>query len=549
MFVEAKVINSYLINNFIIIALSDNIFKAFINNDNKNISTLLKKMIYIYGKNLKRKKLYYFMKFYRILEILKSKEIKSNIFSSNRRSYGNLYNNYTIKNSKKENIRMNQLFNESALYPFSPLINESGYITFRPNNHRNSTPYTTRHSFYNKNNPTNQKFSSHINPFLMEKNFITENSKLNSPYHTYNGFGNYMNYNKNEDYPGNNYSLTNRDNRFGNSKRNIYGFYRPISKTHNKYKNKNKYLTQNEDINTKITEYLNNFENNKKKINLLDPNKSNTFMNNSDFYSKRRYKSNNNINNRSNYDIIDQGKGIFTNNNDNSNIINNKKIGEIENYFNKKNNNKYKNNFKLNKERLSFKKNHNNSNNNKVNNSAIKYSKNKYNQNNNEDKNNNKIYNDSKDYFYSFNKENNNNYLNNNKGASKKNSNASLNPSSLGFDHMKTFYTNNKKNSNNNVNIANSNINSASSRMMDTHYHFLNGLKMMSGEVNEYFYDFNSSKKGKNDDERSVQSLQSLSDSKMLQLAQHYLSEEDEDSVENYQMNNILFNRKKHNIK
>ena len=67
----------------------------------------------------------------------------------------------------------------------------------------------------------------------------------------------------------------------------------------------------------------------------------------------------------------------------------------------------------------------------------------------------------------------------------------------------------------------------------------------------EYFYDFNSGRKGnkdKNDDQRSVQSLQSLSDSKMMELANHYLSEED-NSEENYQMNNIIYHRKKHNIK
>ena len=142
MFVVLKVINNYLIViYFIKIALSDNIFKAFIDKDNKNISTLFKIIIYIYGKNLKRKKLYYFMKFYKKLEILKYKEFKLNKFSNNRRSYGNLYSDYnTFNNCKKENIRMNQLFNESSLYPFSPLINHSGYMTFRPNIQRNYSP-------------------------------------------------------------------------------------------------------------------------------------------------------------------------------------------------------------------------------------------------------------------------------------------------------------------------------------------------------------------------------------------------------------------------
>ena len=163
--------------------------------------------------------------------------------------------------------------------------------------------------------------------------------------------------------------------------------------------------------------------------------------------------------------------------------------------------------------------------------------------NKNEDKNNKKLYNESRDYYSYNNKENKN--RNNNKDLSKKNSNVSLNPSSLGVENTKTFYTNKQKTSNNNYNVGTSNINSASSRMVDSQNHFINGLKMAPGEVNEYFYDFNS-KRGKNDDQKSVQSLQSLSDSKMMELANRYLSEED-DSVENYQMNNVVFNKKRYN--
>ena len=73
---------------------------------------------------------------------------------------------------------------------------------------------------------------------------------------------------------------------------------------------------------------------------------------------------------------------------------------------------------------------------------------------------------------------------------------------------------------------------------------------MMSGEVNEYFYDFNSKKGGKdkNEEQKSEQTLQSLSDSKMMELANHYINDED-NSIENYQMNNIIYNRRRHNEK
>ena len=134
----------------------------------------------------------------------------------------------------------------------------------------------------------------------------------------------------------------------------------------------------------------------------------------------------------------------------------------------------------------------------------------------------------------------------NNNNKSKKNSNASLNPSSVG---MKTFYTNKPITTNNNIGTGvDSNINSASSRKNDPQNHFLNGLRMTSGEVNEYFYDFNKKDYNNNDDQKTTQSLQSLSDSKMLELANYYINEED-DSTEKYQMNNVVYNKKKHNIK
>ena len=66
---------------------------------------------------------------------------------------------------------------------------------------------------------------------------------------------------------------------------------------------------------------------------------------------------------------------------------------------------------------------------------------------------------------------------------------------------------------------------------------------MISG-VNEYFYDFNSNDKKNNKGELS---LQSLSDSKMMELANKYIIEDD-NSSENYKMNNILTKTIKLNI-
>ena len=125
------------------------------------------------------------------------------------------------------------------------------------------------------------------------------------------------------------------------------------------------------------------------------------------------------------------------------------------------------------------------------------------------------------------------------------NSNKSLNPSTFdGVEHLKTNYTN-QQNINNikSTNAILSNINSASSRIYDTNY------KMISG-VNEYFYDFNSGNKrnnviNTNNNEQKDLSVQTLSDSKIMELAGKYVNEED-NSSENYRMNNIIYSKKKY---
>ena len=520
-----------------IIDLSDNIFRSFIDKDNKNICSLLKKLIHIYSRNIKRKKLYYFMKFYKICLILKYNNTKFKKY--NRRSYSNLYNDYTFRNNKKDNIKIDQLYNESHLYPFSPLINHSGYMTFYPNTYRNSTPFTSRYRSYRSNNPLNQNFGNFENPYLTQRNIMTENDFYKKErFNQENGDDNYFY----EDYI-NNFRLSNKNNNKNNNfRKNLnstdYGFYNPLNKSKNRNKRVNNlYSNKEDDINSRIYEYLNDFDINKQRLNIYNPNNSNAY--NKKEINPKRNKSNNNIMTGSKFDINERTPVKYNYNNINN--TNNRRNSEIENYFNKKAKAKYNNNsnLKLNKNRLSFKKPNNKDKN------SIKYnSSNKKNEE--EDKNNKIIYNESKDYFYSFNNKNNNK----NVDLSKKNSNASLNPSSLGLDQLKTFYTNKPKTTTTNNNAANSNINSASSRMLDTHYHFLNGLKMMSGEVNEYFYDFNPKRGGKDkrEDQKNDESLQSLSDSKMMEIANHYLPEDD-DSIENYQMNNIIYNRKKHNIK
>ena len=483
------------------------------------------------------------MKLYKISKTLNYKRIKPIYYSNNNRTYNNLYNDYIIRSNKKEDMKVNNLYNESTFYPFTPLINKSGYITFSPNNSGNFTPYTTRYDFYKKTN-SNIKNALLSENFPLERNILTESNLYKNKNYNPNNFGLYNNlhYDFNngyiQDYPNNNI-LNNKIKKYGYPPTNYlnrtdYRFYSPI----NNHKNKNIYSNKDNEINDQISGYLNNFQNNKTRMN----NYNSMNNKNNDLYPKKRNKSNININRGSNYDIIGQGKSPFNNNslNQSSYNTNFKSRNELNKSFNKNNKNNNHKNIKLvDNKRLNYIMNSNNKKNNVKHNSKSK------NNNNEDDKNNKRIYNESREYFYSFNKEN--KKRNNYKNLSKKNSNRSLNPSSLGVDHMKTFYTN-KPIISNTVNGVTSNINSVSERILDTQYHFLNGLKMTSGEVNEYFYDFNNGKKSIKEKNDETQSLQSLSDSKMLELANKYISDE-ENSVENYQMNNIIYNKKNYKNK
>lgn len=448
------------------------------------------------------------MKFYMISVLLNNDSYvryKENRFNNNNDIYNNLYNDYFFRKYKKENMKNDMLYNESERYTFSPLINKSGYVTFAPNNLNNLggyKPYYPKYESYMKKGPY-QNYSNFADKYPLDRrNTYTETNlysnnfdKFNNLYNRNNHTQDHINNSTLNDYIKNTF----RNNKINRLNKTDYGFYNP------KKKHKNITLNNFDNINSKISEYLNNFNNNNRRIN----------------------------NNRKSSNKYDNNK----NNNESIYTSYFRKSNKMDNFYNNKSNNK-------NNKRLNYSTNPKNTDNNSTKNNINNYF-------NRDDKSNKKIFSKSKEYFYTFNKENKNKNKNQanknmNMNMSQKNSNISLNPSSLGVDQLKTYYTNKP----NNINIGNgltSNVNSASERMMDTQYHFLNGLKMASGEVNEYFYDFNT-KKSKLDKNDDILSLQSLNDSKMMELANRYLSEE-EDSTEKYQMNNIIYSKKKYTNK
>ena len=151
-----------------------------------------------------------------------------------------------------------------------------------------------------------------------------------------------------------------------------------------------------------------------------------------------------------------------------------------------------------------------------------------------------KLFNKTNELFYSFTpgyiSSGNLNYVNNNKQTHNQSNstNSYMNPSTLS-QTAKNFCINK---------------NSGSSLLEDDKKNLLfkNNLEIAQNEINEYFMNDSVIKGNKNDCRRntpqSMQSIQSLSDSQIFELANHYITEDD-DSFDKYKMNNIIYNKKK----
>ena len=389
------------------------------------------------------------MKLCMITSFLKNKYNKSN----QNLIFNRLYNDYISLNTKKDNMKINYIRNESKLYPFSPIFNNRNFTTFSPE-------IIKKYSQPSLNTNFDKKF------------YFTEIMPLNKKYRNIFNKNGRNDIRENEYFSCNNYSENDKRNdiyyKFCKNKTN------PINLKQSSYKCPYQRNINSSRINHNI---------NKQLMEYIKGNRNNYYLKN---FNKNK-------------------KQFVTLN----------KEGKIDNLFKKSNRKEIvsKNEDDL----LSFiyKRNSN---------SPVKF-KNNYNKNKIQNRNkgnnmNKKIYNDSQ--IYSKNKKD--TY-----------SNKSLYPSSAGIDQTKTYYTTNNIKSNN---ALMSNINSSS--LPNTHY--LIGLKISSG-FNECFYDIN--KENKINNNKNELSMQSLSDSKMFELATKYVTE-DENSSEIFYMNNIIHNKKKY---
>ena len=121
----------------LLIVISENIFSKYIVSDNIKIQLILKKLYLIYAKSVKRKKLKYFFRFrYNIFlpyfQKKKEPNKKRRLPYNNSDVYDRLYNYSIIKEKMLYNLSNKYLIDEEDKYPFIPQINSRDsnfYIT------------------------------------------------------------------------------------------------------------------------------------------------------------------------------------------------------------------------------------------------------------------------------------------------------------------------------------------------------------------------------------------------------------------------------------
>ena len=109
------------------------------------------------------------MKLLSIISLLRNKS--KNIY--NNKTFNKLFNDYNLMNKKKENMKINYLRNESKLYPFSPKIENGGFISFTNKKNNYQEPFLINNfcrTFYkNDKEPLNQMFFSFNNNVFIIK--------------------------------------------------------------------------------------------------------------------------------------------------------------------------------------------------------------------------------------------------------------------------------------------------------------------------------------------------------------------------------------------
>ena len=546
---------------FILVVLTENLLSVFILNDNEKIERILRRLLAIYSRYIKRIKLKYFFQYYR--NIILSKYIKKQEFN---KAIKAKKIKYISKNNKLRNINNNRFRTINIPSQYSHIMNCSEPIILKPSNNNIAFLMTPCYIVENED-PNDRNIVDNICKFpnnMINNNYLTSRHKDKT---------------SNEEQKSNDMEEIFEDI-FYNSNHN--------NNKANKYKKKYNNIKKLSFPFNKSEIFNSNFDNTsirnkgikRKKINRIistDRIKSNknryNFLFDNNILNDENFNTNNKTNNLClcEYDYINNSKKKEKNKNKPCNLGEKNLV-----LFNKDNCKKNIN--KTNREIFSYLYNNNYLNNlRKIDNENIKKNE-KFNVRRNifgintekkqnktyriferKDKNNaNNDKNDSSNYIFHHS-------VNNNKKSpyykiiktkiltSKNLPLKGENKNSIDIIR-KEMKKNNKASSLNNYSINsnsqsnNHNLNHVSTNCSIGPFNKDNKklIKKKTKESSKNKYNQNESKNKDeflNENNSNRTSLQSLSDSKILELASHYV--QDDSTSENHQMNNIIFNKKK----
>ena len=546
---------------FILVVLTENLLSVFILNDNEKIERILRRLLAIYSRYIKRIKLKYFFQYYR--NIILSKYIKKQEFN---KAIKAKKIKYISKNNKLRNINNNRFRTINIPSQYSHIMNCSEPIILKPSN--NNIAFLMTPCYIVENEDSNDRnIVDNICKFpnnMINNNYLTSRHKDKT---------------SNEEQKSNDMEEIFEDI-FYNSNHN--------NNKANKYKKKYNNIKKLSFPFNKSGIFNSNFDNTsirnkgikRKKINRIistDRIKSNKNRYNYLFDNNILNDENFNTNNKTNnlclceYDYINKSKKKEKNKNKPCNLGEKNLV-----LFNKDNCKKNIN--KTNREIFSYLYNNNYLNNlRKIDNENIKKNE-KFNVRRNifgidtekkqnktyriferKDKNNtNNDTNDSSNYNFHHSVNNNKKspYYKIIKNKILTSKNLPLKGENKNSNDIirKEMKKNNKASSLNNYSINsnsqsnNPNLNHASTNCSIGHFNKDNKklIKKKTKESSKNKYNQNELKNKDeflNENNSNRTSLQSLSDSKILELASHYL--QDDSTSENHQMNNIIFNKKK----
>ena len=546
---------------FILVVLTENLLSVFILNDNEKIERILRRLLAIYSRYIKRIKLKYFFQYYR--NIILSKYIKKQEFN---KAIKAKKIKYISKNNKLRNINNNRFRTINIPSQYSHIMNCSEPIILKPSNNNIAFLMTPCYIVENED-PNDRNIVDNICKIpnnMINNNYLTSRHKDKT---------------SNEEQKSNDMEEIFEDI-FYNSNHN--------NNKANKYKKKYNNIKKLSFPFNKSEIFNSNFDNTsirnkgikRKKINRIistDRIKSNknryNFLFDNNILNDENFNTNNKTNNLClcEYDYINNSKKKEKNKNKPCNLGEKNLV-----LFNKDNCKKNIN--KTNREIFSYLYNNNYLNNlRKIDNENIKKNE-KFNVRRNifgintekkqnktyriferKDKNNtNNDTNDSSNYNFHHS-------VNNNKKSpyykiiktkiltsknlplkgENKNSNDIIRKEmkkNNGASSLNNYSINSNSQSNN------PNLNHVSTNCSIGPFNKDNKklIKKKTKESSKNKYNQNESKNKDeflNENNSNRTSLQSLSDSKILELASHYV--EDDSTSENHQMNNIIFNKKK----